>query len=148
MLAELVNVGTINGLGEAQGSIDNTRVESKEVLRNLAGTGVLGVERGNENRLVAVVVELEVDGALGEDGAFELVEVAGDFRVLAGLDEPVLEHVAELEVLAFDERQELGGAWVHVGRVDAAGVEETDSSADAEVGPDGEAVNGVGRMLV
>lgn len=148
MLAELVNVGTINGLGEAQGSIDNTRVESKEVLRNLAGTGVLGVERGNENRLVAVVVELEVDGALGEDGAFELVEVAGDFRVLAGLDEPVLEHVAELEVLAFDERQELGGAWVHVGRVDAAGVEETDSSADAEVGQDGEAVNVLGRMLV
>lgn len=59
---------------------------------------VFRVERSDEDGLVAVVVELVVDGALGEDGSLEFVEGAGDFGVLACAYEAVFEDIAELQV--------------------------------------------------
>lgn len=89
-----------------------------------------------------------MDGALGENGAFELVEVAGDFGVLAGLDEAVFEDVAELKVFAFNEGEEFGGAGVNVRSVDSTGGEEADSGADAEAGEDGKALDVLVGVLV
>lgn len=138
LAAELLNVGCVNGLGVAKRSIDNFSVESEEVLGNLAGTGVLRVQGSDEGSIVAVVVELEVDGALGKNGAVELVEVAGDFGVLPGLDETVLKHVTKLEVVALDESKELCCSGVDVRRVDSARREESNRSTDAETSKDRE----------
>lgn len=148
LLAELLNVGSVDGLGKAKRGLDNFGIESEEVLGNLAGTGILGVQGSDESSIFAVVVELEVDGALRENGAFELVEVAGDFRVVAGLDEAVLKHIAELEVVAFDQSEELGGAGVYVRSVDAARPEETNSGANAEVGKNGKGLDVLWKQLV
>lgn len=73
-----------------------------------------------------------MDGALGKDGAFVLVQVTGDFRVVAGCDDVVLEDVTELEVATVDKRQELSGAWMDVRRVDAAWVEESNRGGNTE----------------
>jgi hypothetical protein len=128
----------VNGAGEPKRSINNIRVQRKESLSNLVGTRVLRVERSDESSLLAVVVELVMDAALRENSALELVQVPGDLWVLARLDKCVLEHETELEVGAFDEREEFGGAGVHVGSVDAAGVEEAEGGADSQAGEDGE----------
>ena len=58
-------------------------------MRYLARARVLRVQGSHESSLFTIVVELEVNGALGEDGAFELVEVAGDLRVVTGFDETI-----------------------------------------------------------
>lgn len=85
---------------------------------------------------------------MGENGAFELVEVAGDFGVLAGLDEAVLKDVAEFEVLAFDEGEEFSGTGVDVRSVDSTGSKEANCGADAEASEDGEALDVLGGVLV
>lgn len=123
ILAKLRDVLPINGLGESKRSVDDVRVQAEEVLGDLRGTRVLVVERRNERGRVALVVDLVVDAALREDGALELGEGAGDFGVFTGCDEAVLEDVAEVN-FAVDHGEELGGAGVDVGCVDAAGVEE------------------------
>jgi len=97
-LPELLNVLSIDGVGETKGGVNDVGIQSEEALRNLVGTGVFGVQSSDEGSLLAVVVELEMDGALRKDSAFELVEGTGDFLVLSSLDEAVFEHVAELEV--------------------------------------------------
>jgi hypothetical protein len=103
------------------------------------GSSELG---GDKDGLFAVVVELEVDGALGEDGALELVERAGDLRVLALADDKaVLKDVAELKVLALYESEELGGTGVHVRGIDAAWLHESESGRDAKAGQDGEGLD-------
>lgn len=90
-VAEVLDVLAVDLLGEPKSSVDNLIVEREEALRNLVGTWVLGVEASDENGPLAVVVELEVDGALGKHGAFELVECAGDFwAVTLADDEAVL----------------------------------------------------------
>ena len=83
MLAELLNVRAVDRLGEAERSVDNTGIKSEEVLGNLAGAWVLRIQRSHESGLLAIVVELEMDGSLGKDGAFELVQGASNLRVLA-----------------------------------------------------------------
>lgn len=88
-LAELLNILAIDLLGESKRSIHNILVECKEALSNLVGAWVLGVQASDKDSRFAAVVELEVDGALGEYGALELLECAGDFGVLAGGDEAV-----------------------------------------------------------
>jgi hypothetical protein len=113
-LAELLNVLAVDLLGESKSSVDDTSVESEETLRNLVGTRVLGVETSDEYRLFAVVVELEVDAALGKDGALVFLESASDFGVRGGGDKAVFEDVAEGEIGAFDEGEEFGGAGVDV----------------------------------
>ena len=121
--AELLNVLAINRLGEAQRRVHNVRVQAEEVLGDLGGSGVLAVERSNEDRGLALVVDLIVDAALREDGALELGEGAGDLGVLARGDEAVLEDVAEV-YLALHDGKELRGARVNMGCVDSAGIKE------------------------
>lgn len=116
-LAEFLDVLAVDLLGEPESGVDNTSVKSKEALSYLVCAGVLGVQGGDEDSLFAVVVELEVDGTLGEDSAFEFVQGTCDFGVLAGGDEGILEHVAEAEVGAFDKSQELSCSRVNVRRV-------------------------------
>jgi hypothetical protein len=87
---------------EPERSINNIGVQRKQRLRDLVGTRVLAVQGSDEGRVVAVVVELVVHGALREDSAFEFVERACDFGVGAGRDEVVFEDEAEFEVGAFD----------------------------------------------
>jgi hypothetical protein len=70
---ELLDVGTIDGRREAKRSVDDILVESKEALGNLVCTRVLRVQRSDEGGTFAVVVELEVDGTLGENGALERI---------------------------------------------------------------------------
>jgi hypothetical protein len=110
--AELVNVLAVESGREAEGSIDNTAVESEEVLGNLAGTRVLRVEGSDEGSRLAVVVDLVMDGAHGEDSALELLESRGDLR-----SEAILEDKASLN-FAGDDGQELSGARVGVRCID------------------------------
>lgn len=99
-LPELLDVLAVDGVGQTKSSIEDVGVESEEVLRDLAGSGILAVERSDESGLFAVVVELEVDGALGEHGTLELVQSTGNLGVLTSFNKAVLENISELEVAA------------------------------------------------
>lgn len=140
-LAELLNVLPINSLGEPQSRVNNPSIESKEVLRNLAGSRILAVQARNKRSLLTVVVELEVDRSLREHGALELAECASNLGVLAGLHKPVFKNITELQVGAFHECEELSGTGVDMGRVDAAWLEEAESGADAQTSENGECLN-------
>jgi hypothetical protein len=125
ILGKVLKVLAVDFLGEAERSVDNLVVKREEALGDLVGTWVLRVEAGNKDGLLTVVVELEVNGALGEDGALEFVKRAGDLGVLAGADEKaIFKDVAKLEVLSLYEGEELGGARVHMRSVDSTGLEE------------------------
>jgi hypothetical protein len=137
--AELLDVLAIEGAGEAEGGVDDVLVEAEEVLGDLAGTGVGLVEGRDEGGRLAVVVDLVVDGADGEDGALELLQRR---RNLHG--EAVLEDEAGIDG-ALDDSEELSGARVGVRGVDAAGSEEGDGRGDIEIGQDGE-VGDVGSL--
>lgn len=76
---ELRNIPPINLPRLAERNIHHPLILKEEVLRNLARAWVGGVERGDEGGGRAVVVELVVDGAHGEDGALEGVQRGGDF---------------------------------------------------------------------
>ena len=141
ILPELLDVLPVNSAGESKRSIKNLLVQREEVLRNLTSAGILAVQRSHKHGVVTVIIELEVDAALREYSALELVQSACDLRVLASGDKAVFKDVAEFEVGALDEGEELGGAGMHVGSVDAAGLEEGESGADAKVGEDGESLD-------
>jgi hypothetical protein len=139
VLPKLLDILAIDLFRHSKRSIHHLRVKRKEVLRNLAGSRILAVQARNKSSLVAVIVELEVDAALWEHSALEFIQVTGDLLVRLGRgDQSILEHVAELEVGAFDQSEELGGARVHVWCVDTAGLEEAERRADAQAGQDRE----------
>lgn len=138
---ELVNVLSVDLLGESKGSVDDLGVEVEEALSNLVGTGVLIVQSCDEDGLFTVVVELEVDGALRENSALELLQTTGDLRVVLARYEAVLEDVAELDVLAVDNGQKLGSARVNVRSVDSAWLQEAEGGGDAQTGKDWEAID-------
>lgn len=121
-LPELFEIILVDFPGQRapKSSIQHLGVEREEALGSLIGPGIMMVQGGDEARLVAVVVELEVDTALGEDGAFESGKHAFDGRVVGRRYKPVLENVAEAQVGAGDEGQEFAGPWVDVGCVDAS----------------------------
>lgn len=96
VLAEYLNILSVNLSRESKCSIDDTSIEAVEALCYLVRAGVVTVECGNKSSFFAIVVKLKVDRALGKDSAFELVEIAGDLRVAACFDETVLKYVAEL----------------------------------------------------
>jgi hypothetical protein len=100
-LAELFDVLAVDLFREAESSIDDTGIKSVEALSDRVGTCVIGVQSSYEDSLLAVVVELVVNGAHGKDGALEFVQSAGDFRVLASGYEAVLKDITEAKVLAF-----------------------------------------------
>ena len=100
-----------------------------------ARAGIFVAQGRDEDRRFAVVVELEVDGALGEDGTLEL----GEGRVLLH-GEAVLEDEAGLDVGPVCQDEELGGTGVDVGRVQAASVQEADCGGDAGANERGEGV--------
>ena len=90
VLAELLEVVGVDLLGEAEGGVDDLGVEvDDEVLSDRGRTGVLGVEAGDGDRGLAVQVLLEVDAALGEDGALVLGQGGVELR-----GEAVLEYEA------------------------------------------------------
>jgi len=126
--------------GEAQSGVNDGRVDAEEVLGDLAGTGILVAEARDEASGIAVVVELEVDASLREDGTLEL----GQSGVLLH-NEVVLEDETGLEVVAFDEGQELARARVDMGSIKATGVHEANGCG--EVGPnDRREVGTVGKV--
>ena len=114
---------------EAERRVHDRGVEGEEVLRDGARAGVLGAEPADEDGRRAVVVELEVDAALGEDGALE----GGQGRVLLHR-KAVFEDEAGLDVGAGREDEELGRARVDVWSIQPARVHEADGGTEA--GPD------------
>ena len=60
-----------------QSRLDNVIIEPEERLRRLLHAGIFAREAGDEDRVVAVWVELGVDGALREDGHLVRVESVG-----------------------------------------------------------------------
>lgn len=141
--AELVDVARVDVVLVAECDVDDVVGQGEEVLRDLAGTGVGAVQDGGEDGALASRVELEVDAALRENGRFELVQgrVEGEresvdlFR--RGGEEAVLEHEADFE-LAFDDSEEFGCAWVDVGRIHAAGLDESNCTRDVLADEEGE----------
>lgn len=140
MLPESLDILSIHSLGEPKRRIHNITIKSKEVLSNLAGTGVFGVQSRHEHGGLALRVELVMDRSDGEHGALVLGQRARDFGIVAGTDEPVLGDEAEFE-RSLSECQEFGGARVDVRCVHAAGFEEAYGSRDAEPGEDRESID-------
>lgn len=131
---ELGEVAGVDLLGEAEGGVDDGRVDvDEEVLGDGAGTGVLGVEAGDANGRLAVEVLLEVDRALGEDGTLEL----GQGRVELGRQTILQDEAGQHRGLG-DQGEELGRVRVDVRGVKTAGVEEDTGSRNAQVSEDGE----------
>jgi len=116
---ELRKVVGINLFGETESGINNGRVQCEEVLRNAAGSRVLGVESADADLRRAFEVLLEVDAALREDGALELCQGGVELGSQA-----VLEHEASLDVPVGGDGEEFRGARVDVGSVQATRVEE------------------------
>ena len=78
---------------EPERRIDDRRINVEEVLRNGARAGVFVAQTRDEDRRFTVVVELEVDAALGEDRTLELAQCG---VLLDG--ESVLEDEAGIDV--------------------------------------------------
>lgn len=113
LLAESLDIFAVNALGEAESGVDNVWVKAEEVLGDLGSSWVLAIQGGDECSRFALWVELVVDAANRENSALELLEVAGDFSIVASLDKAVLQDVAEVH-LAFDDGQEFGGTGMNV----------------------------------
>jgi len=140
-LLEVGEVVCVNGLGEAESSIDNVAAGvDEEVLGDGAGTGVLRVESGHGDGWVAVEVLLPVDAAHGEDGTLEEGQIGLE---LSG--EAVLKDHAGLDVGVGDDCEELGGVGVDVRGVKTAGREEDSCGGDTSIGQDWE-VGAVGKV--
>lgn len=139
---ELLDVGAVQALGEAEGGVNDVGIETEEVLGDLGSASILRVQGSDEGGRMALGVDLVVDAAHRENGALKLGEVAGDLVVCRnlGVDEAVLEDETEVD-LTIDESEELGGAGMDVRGVHTAGIEEADSGGDAEVGEDGEVLD-------
>jgi hypothetical protein len=124
LLAELVNILTVNSLGVVEGSVDNTSVEGEKVLGNLRGTWIFRVERSDKGGLLAVIVELEVNRSHREDSTLKSVQFTSDFWILTSPNETILEDVAKLQVLAIYQSKKFSSTGVDVRGIDAAGLEE------------------------
>ena len=132
-LLKLSKIGPVQHIRKPEIRIHNIRIQIKEVLAHGAKPGILITERRHKNSGLAIVIELVVDGTLGQDGA--LVELQGGGLLIG---KPVLEDEARVHVGAADEGQELGRARVDVRFVHAAGVHEAGRHRDAEIDERGE----------
>ena len=123
----------------------------KESTRGLRTARVRSVEAGNEDGGFALIVELPVDKALGEEHAGEVAERgvdhgegADDWGWLAN-DVPgavvILEDEGADET-ALDDGQEFVGARVPVGGVEAAWIDEADGLSEPSGTESGEVVDG------
>lgn len=119
-VAEALNVLSVNGLDSTKSSRNNVPVQAEEVLGNLVHTGVDIVEAGDEDSILAVGVELLVNGSLGEDG-----HLPGIHGVLNGSGTVLNDKVGH--EAALDDDVELGGSVVDVSSVHATRTEESDS---------------------
>jgi len=75
---ELVNITTINDDVSTDSSGDDVAWESEEVVGDLGGTEIFGVETSDEDCLTAVWVELLMDGTLWEDVHLEGADIGVD----------------------------------------------------------------------
>lgn len=112
-LAESLNILAIESLREAKSSVDDSTVQAEEVLGNLGGTRVLGVQGCNEGGGLTLGVKLVVDGAHGENGTLELLKVSADFGVVACFNKAIFEDIAKLD-FALNDGKEFGSARVDV----------------------------------
>lgn len=134
VLLELSKVVGVDLVGEAEGGIDDFRIDvDNEVLGDGAGTGVFRVETGDGDGGRTVQVLLEVDAALRKDGSLIFSQSSVELR-----DEAVLEHESREHLGVGDESQELGRTRVEVGSVQSTGVEEDACCRDAGASEDGE----------
>jgi len=120
---ELSKVAGINLLGEAEGGIDDSWVQSEEVLGDAARTWVLGVESADADLRGALEVLLEMDAALREDGALELSQGGVELG-----DQAVLKNETGLDASWGGDGEEFRGARVDMGGVEATWVEEEGGS--------------------
>jgi hypothetical protein len=140
---KLLDVATVNAPGKAERSVHNPSAEAKEVLRYRARSRIAGVKGGHKHCAIAPAIELPVNASLREDGGLELAERAGDFLVLPGVNESVLEDAAKPDAVALHDEEELRSARMHVGRIDAAGLEKAHRHADVEASREGERLSGL-----
>lgn len=124
VLAEALNVLAVKRSDAAQSGADHSRVEAEEGLGNLLNAGVRIIEASYKDGLVAVRVELLVNGALREDGHLVERESVGD------RGEAVLDHKVG-DKATLDDNVELGGPVVDVSRIHAARSEEAHSHSAA-----------------
>lgn len=92
---EIINISTVDCLSE--GSCDHVRAELERLVEDLSGTEILGVEGSDEDSVLAVRVELRVDGALVEGGHLEgvdgvLDDTAAALSVARCVEDAVLGH--------------------------------------------------------
>ena len=127
-LLKVRKIGRIQHVGETQIRIHDIRIQIEEVLADGAEAGVVITESGHKDGGLAVVVELVVDGPLGQDGALVEAERGGLL-----VREAVLEDEARVHVAAADQGQELRGPRVDVRLVHAARVHEAGRHGHAQV---------------
>ena len=85
-----------------------------------------------------------MDAALREEGTLELAQDASNLLLLLRFDKPVLQHTAEPEAGPLHKDEKLGGARMHVGRVDPARLKEANRQADVEAGGKRVGLDGLG----
>jgi len=130
-LLESVNISAIDSLAES--SRDHIGAEGEELVSDLSSSEVLGVERGNEDGVVAVRVELGVDGSLVERCHLELVDGVLDdssarLCVAGSVEDAVLWDHLDLKGTLSDDL-EFGGTRMNVRSVEAASFEEANCHA-------------------
>ena len=110
----------------------NARINVEEILCDAAQSWILVAESCHEYSGLAVVVELEMDAALGQDGALELVQGRAHLRGQA-----VLEDKSRPDIASLDDGEEFGGAVVDMRGVHAAGVQEPGRHCQAKINEGG-----------
>ena len=121
-ITELRNILAINDLHTAEDDINNLLVKEEEVLRGAGGTGVGGVQAGDERGWVTSRVELVMDRSHGKDCALKSIELDLHFGGLLAAavvgvgEETVFEHHSGLYA-ALHNGEEFRGARVGVGCV-------------------------------
>jgi len=111
-------------LANAQGRLNDVIPQPKERLGWLLHTRVLRSEAGHEDGLFARRVPFRVNGSLWKDGHFEFVERVYDAT------SAVFEREFSRK-LVLDDNIDLGGAGVHMWRVDAARADKAQGHGDA-----------------
>ena len=133
--SKLCDIHAVDLPGEPEIGLDDVGVEVEEVLRDAAETRVVAVEASDEGRGLAVVVELVVHAAHGEDGALVLGQRVAELHARAILhDEAGLDDAAVGDGC---DGKDLRRPWVDMRRVHSTGVHEAHGEGDAQVGEDG-----------
>jgi hypothetical protein len=137
MLPERLNILAINGLHATQGSSEDISIEGEEVLGDLIDTRVYIIESSDKHSILAIRVELLMDGALGENRHLECVHGVGDW-LGAILDDKVGDEAA------LDDNVKLCCSVVDVGGVHSTWTKESNCHGSTVADKSGHGQGGSG----